>query len=118
MDLIYGVFVSPFFVENYIDIYWNQGMGYCHFYEYIFSFHDLFVPLVLVLVSTYISLKFSGINVVICSSKNEFLKRNIFRGQSSVEVQEADLSRLIRNRLDLLSLPGNSCFCSLNDMDG
>ena len=29
VDLIYAVFVSPFFIENYIDIHWNQTIGYC-----------------------------------------------------------------------------------------
>jgi len=62
VDLIYGVFVSPFFIENYIDINWNQGIGYCRFYEYIFAFHDLFIPLVLILLSTYVSLKYAGAN--------------------------------------------------------
>jgi hypothetical protein len=33
---------------------------YCKLYEYMFSFHDIFVPLVLILLSTYVSLKFSG----------------------------------------------------------
>jgi len=60
VDLIYAVFVSPFFVENYIDIHWGQSIGYCHFYEYIFSFHDLFVPLLLIALSAYVSLKYSG----------------------------------------------------------
>ena len=59
-DLVYGVFVSPFFVENYIDIHWGQSIGYCHFYEYVFSFHDLFVPLLLIALSAYVSLKYSG----------------------------------------------------------
>jgi hypothetical protein len=31
---------------------------YCKLYEYMFSFHDIFVPLVLILLSTYVSLKF------------------------------------------------------------
>ena len=60
VDLMYGCFVSPFYVENYVKIYWNQSMGYCRFFEFYFTFHDFFVPLVLILLSTYISLKYSG----------------------------------------------------------
>ncbi len=60
VDLLYGIFVSPFFVENYVNLRWEQSAGYCEFFEYMFTFHDLFVPLVLILLSTYISLKFSG----------------------------------------------------------
>lgn len=59
-DLIYGVFVSPFFVENYVDLHWNQSLGYCRFFEYVFTFHDLFVPVTLILLATYVSLKYSG----------------------------------------------------------
>jgi len=62
VDLLYGVFASPFFIENYIDIHWNQSLGYCRFYEYIFSFHDLFLPLVLTALSAYVALKYSGAN--------------------------------------------------------
>ena len=65
MDLMYGIFVSPFYVENYVKIYWNQSMGYCRFFEFYFTFHDFFVPLVLILLSTYISLKYSGENVIL-----------------------------------------------------
>ena len=65
VDLMYGVFVSPFYVENYVKIYWNQSMGYCRFFEFYFTFHDFFVPLVLILLSTYISLKYSGENVIL-----------------------------------------------------
>lgn len=25
VDLLYGVFVSPFFVENYVHFHWEQG---------------------------------------------------------------------------------------------
>jgi hypothetical protein len=60
VDLLYGIFVSPFFVENYVKLHWNQSQDYCKLYEYMFSFHDIFVPLVLILLSTYVSLKFSG----------------------------------------------------------
>ena len=60
VDLLYGVFVSPFFVENYVKLYWNQSVGYCKFYEFYFTFHDFFVPLILILLSTYISLKYAG----------------------------------------------------------
>ena len=52
--------VSPFFVENYVNLHWAQSVGYCRFYTYFFTFHDLFVPLVLILLSVYISLKYSG----------------------------------------------------------
>lgn len=38
----------------------GQSSGYCGFYTYLFTFHDLFAPLVLILLSIYISLKFSG----------------------------------------------------------
>jgi len=37
-----------------------QSVTYCKFYEYYFTFHDIFVPCALVLLSTYVSLKFSG----------------------------------------------------------
>lgn len=60
IDLIYGVFVSPFFIENYVDTDWEQSLGYCGFFIYLFTFHDLFVPLVLILLSSYVSLKFAG----------------------------------------------------------
>ncbi len=60
VDLVYGVFVSPFFVENYVDLHWNQSLGYCRFYEYMFTFHDLFAPMTLILLSAYVSLKYSG----------------------------------------------------------
>ena len=60
VDLLYGMFVSPFFVENYVNLHWNQSIGYCKFYEYFFTFHDLFVPLILILLSVYVSLKYSG----------------------------------------------------------
>lgn len=60
VDLLYGIFVSPFFVENYVDLYWNQSASYCKFFEFYFTFHDFFVPLVLILLSTYISLKYAG----------------------------------------------------------
>ena len=70
VDLIYGIFVSPFFIENYVDTDWEQGHGYCGFFIYMFTFHDLFVPLVLILLSAYVSLKFAGKNeqTIICFS--------------------------------------------------
>ena len=37
-----------------------QSTTYCKFYEYYFTFHDIFVPMALILFSTYVSLKFSG----------------------------------------------------------
>ena len=58
--MLYGIFVSPFFVQNYIDLHWAQSTTYCKFYEYYFTFHDIFVPFALVLLSTYVALKFSG----------------------------------------------------------
>ena len=60
VDLIYGIFVSPFFIENYVNTDWEQGLGYCRFFIYIFTFHDLFIPLVLILLSSYVSLTFAG----------------------------------------------------------
>jgi len=60
VDLLYGVFVSPFFVENYVNLQWDQSDAYCKFFEFYFTFHDFFVPLVLILLSTYISLKYAG----------------------------------------------------------
>jgi len=60
VDVMYGVFVSPFFVENYVNLFWNQSPEFCKFFEFYFTFHDFFVPLVLILLSTYISLKYPG----------------------------------------------------------
>ena len=60
VDLLYGVFVSPFFVENYVNQQWDQSASYCKFFEFYFTFHDFFVPLVLIQLSTYISLKYAG----------------------------------------------------------
>lgn len=60
-DLLYGCLVSPFFVENYIHIHWKQSPAYCKFYTYFFTFHDAFVPLCLVALSVYVSLKFTGV---------------------------------------------------------
>ena len=68
LDILYGIFVSPFFVENYVHNDWGQSEGYCKFFVYLFSFHDLFVPLVLILLSTYVSLKFSGTDLR-CATK-------------------------------------------------
>jgi len=60
-DLLYGCIVSPFFVENYIRLSWGQGLDYCRFFTYYFTFHDLFAPLCLIALSCYISLKFTGV---------------------------------------------------------
>lgn len=60
VDLLYGMFVSPFFVENYIQLRWRQSLDYCKFYEFYFTFHDLFIPLILILLSTYVSVKYAG----------------------------------------------------------
>jgi len=73
VDLIYGIFVSPFFVENYVHFNWEQSHGYCKFFMYIFSFHDLFVPLVLILISTYTSLKFSGASAAFNFKKSLYI---------------------------------------------
>merc|ERR1719500_1128658 len=32
VDLLYGCFVSPFFVENYVNNNWEQSSAYCSFY--------------------------------------------------------------------------------------
>lgn len=69
VDLLYGVFVSPFFVENYVNQKWDQSASYCKFFEFYFTFHDFFVPLVLILLSTYISLKYAGATGVFRSKK-------------------------------------------------
>merc|ERR1711971_779467 len=61
VDLLYGCFVSPFFVENYVNNNWEQSSAYCSFYTFFFTFHDLFAPLCLVCLSIYISLKFTGV---------------------------------------------------------
>ena len=61
VDLLYGCFVSPFFVENYVKNSWEQSSAYCSFYTFFFTFHDLFAPLCLVVLSIYISLKFTGV---------------------------------------------------------
>jgi len=71
VDLIYGIFVSPFFIENYVDTDWEQGHGYCGFFIYMFTFHDLFVPLVLILLSAYVSLKFAGATEAFQSYKKQ-----------------------------------------------
>jgi len=60
-DLVYGCIVSPFFVENYVRYNWARSIDYCRFYTYYFTFHDLFVPLCLMSLSIYISLKFTGV---------------------------------------------------------
>ena len=60
VDLLYGCFVSPFFVENYVNNNWEQSSAYCSFYTFFFTFHDLFAPLCLICLSIYISLKFTG----------------------------------------------------------
>ena len=59
-DLLYGCFVSPFLVENYVRNNWEQGTVFCSFYTFFFTFHDLFAPLCLIVLSIYISLKFTG----------------------------------------------------------
>ena len=61
VDLLYGCIVSPFFVENYVNNNWEQSSAYCSFYTFFFTFHDLFAPLCLVVLSIYISLKFTGV---------------------------------------------------------
>ena len=60
VDCLYGFFVAPFFIQNYIHNYWDMGAGYCGFYTYLFTFHDCFVPFLLIIISTYISLRYSG----------------------------------------------------------
>ncbi len=82
-DFLYGIFVSPFFVENYVHTSWNQSEGYCNFYVYLFTFHDLFVPLLLILLSAYISLKFSGETTTTKVFKFALLKEQYGRGQIS-----------------------------------
>ena len=73
IDLLYGCFVSPFFVENYVQLYWNQSAGYCQFFEFYFTFHDFFVPLILILLSTYVSLKYSGATIHLRSKKTIYM---------------------------------------------
>ena len=73
IDLLYGCFVSPFFVENYVQLYWNQSGDYCQFYEFYFTFHDFFVPLILILLSTYVSLKYSGATIHLRSKKTIYM---------------------------------------------
>jgi len=60
-DLIYGCMVSPFFVENYVRLNWEQSLTYCRFYTFYFTFHDVFAPLCLIALSIYVSLKFTGV---------------------------------------------------------
>jgi len=60
-DLIYGCMVSPFFVENYVRLNWEQSLAYCRFYTFYFTFHDVFAPLCLIGLSIYVSLKFTGV---------------------------------------------------------
>ncbi|XP_071744459.1 uncharacterized protein [Lepeophtheirus salmonis] len=61
LDLFYAMLVSPFFVENYINFYWNQSLSYCQFYIYYFTFHDMIIPGLLVLICAYVSLKYAGV---------------------------------------------------------
>jgi len=58
-DLAYGLLVAPFYVQNYVYVDWSAG-GYCGIYTYLFTAHDLFAPLMLILLSTHVALKFSG----------------------------------------------------------
>ncbi len=67
-DLLYGMLVAPFFVENYVWLEWNQSQVYCHIFVYFFTFHDLFAPLLLILLSAYVSLKYSGWHMSFASS--------------------------------------------------
>jgi len=60
-DLLYGCLISPFFVENYVWNNWEQSTAYCRFYIFFFTFHDLFAPLCLIVMSIYISLKFTDV---------------------------------------------------------
>jgi len=60
-DLLYGCLVSPFFVENYARMDWQQSSLFCRLYTFYFTFHDLFAPLCLIGLSVYISLKFTGV---------------------------------------------------------
>jgi len=60
-DLLYGCMVSPFFVENYVRLNWEQSLTYCRFYTFYFTFHDVFAPLCLIALSIYVSLKFTGV---------------------------------------------------------
>jgi hypothetical protein len=56
-----------------VNLYWNQSLSYCKFYEFYFTFHDFFVPLVLILFSTYISLKYAGATVAFRQKKAVYL---------------------------------------------
>ena len=43
------------------------------FYEFYFTFHDFFVPLVLILLSTYVSVKYPGATVQLRSKKTIYV---------------------------------------------
>jgi len=60
-DLLYGAFVAPFFLENYVDNMWTQGLEYCRFFNFYFTFHDNFTAFALVLLSVCKTLKFTGL---------------------------------------------------------
>jgi len=70
-DLIYGCMVSPFFVENYVRLNWEQSLTYCRFYTFYFTFHDVFAPLCLIALSIYVSLKFTGVTAELKWKKND-----------------------------------------------
>lgn len=80
VDLLYGCLVTPFFVENYVRNMWDQSMSYCRFYTYFFTFHDAFVPMCLIGLSVYVSLKFTGV------TEQMKFKRPIYIGTSLLVV--------------------------------
>eukprot|EP00090_Calanus_glacialis_P026286 TRINITY_DN4130_c0_g1_i1.p1 TRINITY_DN4130_c0_g1~~TRINITY_DN4130_c0_g1_i1.p1 ORF type:complete len:307 (-),score=58.65 TRINITY_DN4130_c0_g1_i1:123-1043(-) len=76
-DLIYGCMVSPFFVENYVRLNWEQSLVYCRVYTFYFTFHDVFAPLCLIALSIYVSLKFTGVTAELKWKKQIYIAMSI-----------------------------------------
>eukprot|EP00092_Neocalanus_flemingeri_P008810 GFUD01009483.1.p1 GENE.GFUD01009483.1~~GFUD01009483.1.p1 ORF type:complete len:312 (+),score=53.20 GFUD01009483.1:247-1182(+) len=76
-DLIYGCMVSPFFVENYARLNWEQSLTYCRFYTFYFTFHDVFAPLCLIALSIYVSLKFTGVTAELKWKKQIYIALSV-----------------------------------------
>jgi len=60
-DLLFGVFVAPFFVQNYVDNLWDVGLEYCRFFNFYFTFHDNLTAFALVFLSVCKTIKFTGL---------------------------------------------------------
>jgi len=60
-DLLYGMCVLPFFVDNFVDNLWDLGLEYCRFFIFYFTFHDIFISLWLMTSCIFICLKYTGV---------------------------------------------------------